>query len=151
MAKTAEIFDITNRLPTRDEIENATEIASIFANSRTKSGAIEIPSKTEKQLFLAPSLSNLIIKLLGLIARGNMVTLVPYSENFTTLQAANILNISHAQLSELLDNKKINFEVERNLRKVNLESLLNYKINKEKDQQKALDELAGLGQEADAS
>ena len=151
MAKTAEIIDITNRLPTRDEIENAAEVASILANSRTKSGAIEIPSESVKQLFLAPSLSNLIIELLGLIARGDMVTLVPYSANLTTQQAADILNISRAHLSELLEDKKIEFEIERTHRKVNLESLLNYKIKVDKVQQKALDELARLGQEADAS
>ncbi|MCY4591641.1 MAG: helix-turn-helix domain-containing protein [Alphaproteobacteria bacterium] len=58
---------------------------------------------------LAPAIADLVIDLLGGVASGQTVTLVPAGAMLTTQQAADILGVSRPHLSKLLKTGKIPF------------------------------------------
>jgi excisionase family DNA binding protein len=99
---------------------------------------------------IAPAISELIVDLLGHVARGDMVTLVPTGAMLTTQQAADMLNVSRPHLSGLLKKGDIPFIPIGSHRRVKFVDLIAYKERRDAARNTALDELARLGQEFDA-
>jgi len=151
MADTAEITDLTHRLPTRDEVASAAEAATALANARDPGGQLAIQDGNGELVRLAPAIGDLIIELLGHVAQGNMVTLVPTGALLTTQQAADMLNVSRPHLSKLLKEGEIPFVPVGSHRRVKLEDLMAYKDRRDSGRRKALDELTRMGQEFDDS
>ena len=109
MATTAQVAGLTHRLPTQEEIESAAEAAAALARAKTRDGALVIGGVDGRPVRLAPAISDLIVDLLGHVARGDMVTLVPTGAMLTTQQAADMLNVSRPYLSSLLKKGEIPF------------------------------------------
>ncbi|MDP2800810.1 MAG: helix-turn-helix domain-containing protein [Phreatobacter sp.] len=151
MANSALAADLTHRLPTREEIESAAEAATALAQAREGDGRLVIASADGRELRLAPAISDILVDLLGHVARGDMVTLVPTSAMLTTQQAADILNVSRPYLSSLLKKGDIPFIPVGSHRRVMHADLVAYKERRDAVRNAALDELARLGQEFDAS
>lgn len=151
MAEAANVTDLTSRLPTKDEIASAAEAATALANAREDSGKLAIAGPAGEPVCLAPAIADLIVDLLGHVARGDMVTLVPTGAMLTTQQAADILNVSRPYLSRLLKEEKIPFVQVGSHRRVPLMDLMAYKERRDAGRNKALSDLARLGQEYDAS
>lgn len=151
MDNTAEVIDLTRRLPTSEEIDNAAEAATALANACAKDGTLEIKGMDSKSVRLAPAIANLMIELLGHLTRGDMVTLVPTGAELTTQEAADILNVSRHYLSELLKEGKIPCSELGTHRRINFNDLIQYKKERDSDRSAALAELAQFGQEFDAS
>lgn len=151
MGDAAEVTDLTRRLPTRDEIASAAEAATALANARAENGALTIAGPDGEPVRLAPAIGDLIVDLLGHVARGDMVTLVPTGAMLTTQQAADILNVSRPYLSKLLKEGEIPFIPVGSHRRVLHADLMAYKEKRDAARTAALDELARLGQEYDAS
>jgi excisionase family DNA binding protein len=151
MDSTAEVIDLTRRLPTREEIASAAEAATALANARAKNGSLLIHGDHDEPVRLAPALANLMIDLLGHVSRGDMVTLVPTGAMLTTQQAADLLNVSRPYLSKLLKDGDIPFIPIGSHRRVMHADLMAYKERRDAARTAALDELARLGQEFDAS
>lgn len=151
MAHTAPVTDLAHRLPTTEEIESAAEAATALAQARSRDGALVIGGAEGRQIRIAPAITDLLVDLLGDIAKGNMVTLVPTGAMLTTQQAADMLNVSRPYLSSLLKKGAIPFIPIGSHRRVKLVDLLAYKELRDAARNAALDELARLGQEFDAS
>lgn len=151
MANTANIVDLTHRLPTPDEIQSAAEAATALAQAKSRDGALTVGGSKSNQLRLAPAISDLLVNLLGHVARGEMVTFVPVGAMLTTQQAADLLNVSRPYLSSLLKQGAIPFIPVGSHRRIKFEELMAYKDRRDGIQGAALDELAQLGQEFDAS
>lgn len=151
MENAAEVIDLTRRLPTREEVASAAEAATALANARAENDALEIRGDDGKPVRLAPAIANIMIDLLGHVARGDMVTLVPTGAMLTTQQAADILNVSRPYLSKLLKEGELPFIPVGSHRRVMHADLMAYKDQRDAGRQAALDELAELGQEFDAS
>jgi excisionase family DNA binding protein len=150
MRSSAEVADLTHRLPTPEEIASAAEAATALAANRDK-GAIVLSGSNGTTLRLAPAISDLIVDVLGFIARGDLVTIAPFSAMLTTQQAADILNVSRPHLSGLLKDGKIPFTPVGSHRRVRFEDLMSFKEHRDKGRNEALEKLAQLGQEFDAS
>lgn len=150
MANLALTADLTHRLPTREEIESAAEAATALAQAREGDGRLVIASADGRELRLAPAISDILVDLLGHVARGDMVTLVPLGAMLTTQQAADILNVSRPFLSGLLKSGEIPFIPVGAHRRVMHTDLMAYKERRDAGRTAALDELARLGQEFDA-
>lgn len=150
MSDAANVTDLTQRLPTRDEIASAAEASRALAQAQAGNGSLSINGSDGDQVHLAPAISDMIVDLLGLIASGNMVTLVPTGAMLTTQQAADILNVSRPFLSKLLKENKIPHVPVGSHRRVMFEDLMRYKAERDRARHVALDELAAMGQEFDA-
>lgn len=151
MPSAAHAADLTRRLPTREEIESAAEAATALAQAKKGDGRLVIAGADGRGLRLAPAISDIIVDLLSHVARGDMVTLVPVGAMLTTQQAADILNVSRPHLSSLLKKGDIPFIPVGSHRRVMHADLIAYKERRDAVRSVALDELARLGQEFDAS
>ncbi len=151
MDSAAEATDLTRRLPTQDEIACAAEAATALAQARAADGVLAIHGEDGKPVLLAPAIADLVIDLLGGVASGNAVTLVPAGGMLTTRQAADILNVSRPHLSKLLKEGEIPFIPVGAHRRVMHADLMAYKDRRDAARNAALDEIARLGQEFDAS
>ena len=151
MGNASEAIDLTQRLPTQDEIACAAEAATALAGARAGNGVLAIHRENGEPVRLAPAIADLMIDLLGGVASGNTVRLVPTGAMLTTQQAADILNVSRPHLSKLLKEGKIPFVPVGAHRRVMHADLMAYKDRRDGTRHAALDELARLGQEFDAS
>jgi excisionase family DNA binding protein len=151
MGETAEVIELTRRLPTRDEISSAAEAATALARARAESGALSLSGADSEAVPLAPAIADLIVDVLGHIARGDMVTIVPTGAMLTTQQAADMLNVSRPYLSKLLKEGEIPHIPIGSHRRVRFDDLMAYKEKRDAGRAAALEKLARLGQEFDAS
>ena len=151
MPDAAEAADLTRRPPTQDEIACAVEAAAALARARTGNGAPAIQREDGAAVRLAPAVADLVIDLLGGIAAGKAVALVPAGAMLTTRQAADILGVSRPHLSKLLTSGEIPFVPVGSHRRVIHADLMAYRNRRDAARHAALSELARLGQEFDAS
>jgi excisionase family DNA binding protein len=89
----------------------------------------------------------LLAKVLGFLAIGEGVTVVPDAAELTTQQAAEFLNVSRPYLIKLLESDRIPFRLVGTHRRVRFRDLRAYKSRDDLDRRRAADELTGLSQE----
>jgi excisionase family DNA binding protein len=144
---------LSERLPTLDETRKASEVMSAMARARTDDGVLPIALRKadgEIEIELPPALGELMLSMLTHVARGEMVTFVPYGAELTTQKAADLLNVSRPFLTKLLESGEIQFHRVGSHRRVRVNDLLAYKTKRDAERGSALDDLQRLGQEFDA-
>lgn len=151
MSNATDAVDLGHRLPTQDEIGCAAQAVAALARARAGNGVLAIHREDGESVRLAPAIADLMIDLLDGVASGHAVTLVPTGTMLTTQQAANILSVSRPHLSKLLKSGKIPFVSVGSHRRVMRADLMAYMDRRDAARHAALDDLARLGQEFDAS
>jgi excisionase family DNA binding protein len=144
---------LSERLPTPDETKKASEAMSAMAKALTDDRDLSIALKEadgEVRIELPPALGELMLSVLTHVARGEMVTFVPYGAELTTQKAADLLNVSRPFLTKLLESGQIRFHRVGSHRRVRVNDLLAYKAIRDGKRESALDDLQRLGQEFDA-
>lgn len=142
---------LSQRQPTETEIRQASEAARTLATALTPNGLPFSVSKNgdKVDIELSPALGQLVLDVLTHVARGEMITFVPYGAELTTKEAADLLNVSRPFLISLLAEGKIPFHKVGSHRRIRASDLLSYRSERDAQRSEAMKELQRLGQEFD--
>ena len=151
MGDAPDAVDLGRRPPTQGEMACAAHAVTALAQARGGNGVLAIRRDDGESVRLAPAIADLVIELLGGVASGQAVTLVPAGAMLTTRQAADILGVSRPHLSKLLKSGKIPFVSVGSHRRVMRADLMAYIDCRDAARRAALNDLARLGQEFDTS
>ena len=91
----------------------------------------------------------LLLDILGAMASGQGVTLIPEDAELTTVQAADILHVSRPFLIKLLDGEQIPYRRVGKHRRIRMEDVMNYKRSIDQQREAVLDQLVADAQEQD--
>jgi excisionase family DNA binding protein len=97
----------------------------------------------------------LLMDILGAMAAGQGVALIPEEGELTTVQAADLLHVSRPFLIKLLEEGRIPYRKVGKHRRIRMEDVMNYKRAIDRERESVLDELAtdaqeqGMGYEQD--
>ena len=151
MSNATDAVDLGHRFPTEDEIACAAQAVTVLAHARGGNSVLAIQREDGESVRLAPGIADLVIDLLGSVASGQTVMMVPAGAMLTTQQAADILGVSRPHLSKMLKTGKIPFVSVGSHRRVMRADLMAYIDRRDAARRAALNDLARLGQEFDAS
>jgi len=138
-----------DRLPSADEKAAANHLRTIIASNMDGDAVLRLLNEEREttEVTLSPAISELLLELLRHIGKGDAVTLVPVSQELTTQQAADILNVSRPYLIKLLEEGQIAYSLTGRHRRVKAEDLFAYKSKRDVQRSDALSELAALDAE----
>jgi excisionase family DNA binding protein len=91
----------------------------------------------------------LLREILEAMAHGQGVTIIPQATELSTIEAANMLNVSHPFLIKLLDKGSIPYRKVGKHRRIRLEYLMAYKEQTNHEHEAILDQLVSQAQELD--
>jgi len=140
------------QLPSQAEVEDAkvtSRTLSKYADADRVQLSLRGSNGETDELVLPGHILQILLDVLSEMAQGNAVSLIPYHQEISTQDAANLLNVSRPFLIKLLENGSIPFRKVGAHRRVRLEELLAYKEKNIQQRRRALDELADLSQQED--
>ncbi|NWD22289.1 helix-turn-helix domain-containing protein [Pseudomonas yamanorum] len=139
-------------LPLEKEVEAAVqgqrELASLLS-TKFETQRIDIFDKEDKphSLVLPTSALRLLVDILGELAIGNAVKVVPVHAELTSQEAADLLNVSRPHLVKMLEEGAIPFTKTGRHRRIRFSDLMAFKQRREDESQEAMDALAQQAQE----
>ncbi|MDE0538771.1 MAG: helix-turn-helix domain-containing protein [Rhodospirillales bacterium] len=98
-------------------------------------------SEQEQPIDLPAGAVDLLMHVLEAMAAGQGVTLIPESAELTTVQAADVLNVSRPFLIKLLDQKAIPHRKVGKHRRIRMEDVMAYKNAIDREREQVLDQL----------
>jgi excisionase family DNA binding protein len=142
---------ITNPLsktipPLEKEVEAAVqgqrELAALLS-TKFETQRIDIFDKEDKphSLVLPTSALRLLVDILGELALGNAVKVVPVHAELTSQEAADLLNVSRPHLVKMLEEGAIPFTKTGRHRRIRFSDLMAFKQQRDNDSQEAMEEL----------
>lgn len=103
----------------------------------------------EQAIDLPAGAVDLLVHVLEAMAEGQGVTLIPESAELTTVQAADVLNVSRPYLIKLLDRKAIPHRKVGSHRRIRMEDVMAYKNAIDREREEVLAELTREAQAQD--
>ncbi|MFP5497793.1 helix-turn-helix domain-containing protein [Pseudomonas sp. SDT2931_S440] len=140
-------------LPLEKEVEAAVQgqraLASLLS-TKFETQRIDIFDKEDKPhtLVLPTSALRLLVDILGELAIGNAVKVVPVHAELTSQEAADMLNVSRPHLVKMLEEGAIPFTKTGRHRRIRFSDLMAFKQRREDESQEAMDALAQQAQES---
>lgn len=133
-------------IPSPEEAEEA-KLALRTLSPATRGPARTVRVRADGEDAIVPKEAfELLLEILGQMANGNAVTIVPVQAELTTQQAADFLNVSRPHLIELLQGEAIPYRKVGTHRRIRFEDLVAYKQADEKKRQAVLAQLAAEAQ-----
>ncbi|PAV27538.1 excisionase family DNA binding protein [Tamilnaduibacter salinus] len=137
-------------LPTPAEVEQAKQSSrtlSKYANVDRVNLSLRGDGGESDEMVLPGHILQILLDVLGEVSQGNAISLIPYHQEVSTQDAANLLNVSRPFLVRLLEEGDIPFRKVGSHRRVKLQDVLAYKEQTDEQRRVALDELAELSQQ----
>jgi excisionase family DNA binding protein len=138
-------------LPSEGEVERAREVRRAIEQQGVDRSAlrIQIAAAGDKAttIDLPPVVMRLLMNILKETAAGHAVTLIPYHEEITTQQAADLLNVSRPYLVSMIDNGTLPARMVGDQRRLPLKDVLAYREQNRAERLATLNELTALDQE----
>lgn len=147
--------EVIDRLENKEEVELAKAAQRCIVSALDNSHAVNIAivedgvEKLDNSplLRLPPKVLRLIADLLGSLAEGKAVSVVPKDLDVTTQEAAMFLNVSRPYLIRLLEEGKIRFHKVGSHRRIRFDDIVHYKEERTRKSNDALQALADQAQE----
>jgi excisionase family DNA binding protein len=133
-----------------DETRIAADLNRILGEIRTDAANIQIGIKrpeTEDMIPVTPQQFRMLAFLLGEIARGHAISIIPMEAELTTNEAAHQLKVSRPFLIGLLEKGEIPYRMVGTHRRVRFRDLEAYKERTAQKRLEALEALSTLDQE----
>jgi len=139
-------------LPVEREVQAAAQgqrALAAYLATRLETQRIQIFDDQNRahQVELPTSALRLLIDILGELADGNAVQVVPVHAELTTQEAADLLNVSRPHLVKLLEGGSLPFHRTGKHRRIRFADLMAFKDQRDRDSEEALDELARQAQD----
>jgi excisionase family DNA binding protein len=149
--------DVIDRLDSREDVELAKAAQRCIVSALDHSHAVNIAiledgvERLEDSpiLKLPPKVLRLFADMLGSLAQGHAVAIVPKEMYVSTQEAAMFLNVSRPHLVKMLDEGKLPYHKVGTHRRIKFEDVVAYKEERRKMSQTALQELVDQAQELD--
>lgn len=106
-------------------------------------------SDQEQPIELPPGAVLLLLDILDAMAAGRGITLIPENAELTTVQVADVLNVSRPFVIKLLEEKALPCRKVGAHRRIRMEDVMAYKARIDADREAVLDQLAADAQEHD--
>jgi excisionase family DNA binding protein len=129
---------------TSEEAKLALRALSTLPKRKAASRTVRVQPEGEKHavsVTVPREAFELFLEILGQMANGNAVTIVPVHAELTTQQAADMLNVSRPFLISLLDENKLPFRLVGTHRRIKAADLAVYKQKDDERTKALLDEL----------
>lgn len=139
-------------LPVEREVEAAVQgqraLAAYLATKfETQSILIFDDQNQAHQVELPTSALRLLVDVLAELADGNAVQVVPIHAELTTQEAADLLNVSRPHIVKLLEEGLLPFHRTGKHRRVRFADLMQFKTERERASEQAMEELAKQAQQ----
>ncbi|APB35309.1 hypothetical protein GlitD10_2964 [Gloeomargarita lithophora Alchichica-D10] len=140
------------QLPTESEIQ-LSQVSSRVLASYSNQGQPNLRLSVvdadghENPVVIPASAFYLLVDILSQMARGNAVTVIPIHYEFTTQEAADVLNVSRPFLIKLLESGVIPYRTVGKHRRVRFQDVMDYKRKTDEARTQVLDELVLQAQE----
>ena len=108
-----------------------------------------VEAENREPLVLPAGAVALLKDILEAMAAGHSMTMIPHHAELTTMEAADILNVSRPYLIKLLETGKIRFRKVGTHRRILMEDLMAYKEKSDRQSRAAMDELVALSEKLD--
>jgi excisionase family DNA binding protein len=146
--------NVIDRLDSKEDVELAKAAQRCIVSALDHSRAVHIAIVEDgvervggsPLLKLPPKVLRVFADLLGSLAQGKAVAIVPKDLDVTTQEAAMFLNVSRPYLVRLLDEGKIPHHKVGTHRRIRFEDVVKYKDERRKRSQDALQELVDQAQ-----
>ena len=106
-------------------------------------------SEAEQTIDLPAGAVDLLVRVLEAMAAGRGVALIPESAELTTVQAADVLNVSRPFLIKLLDSKIIPHRKVGKHRRIRMEDVMAYKSAIDREREQVLENMTREAQTGD--
>jgi excisionase family DNA binding protein len=110
---------------------------------------MHLEAEKEQPIQLPAAAVALLMDILEAMAAGRGITVIPENAELTTVEAADVLNVSRPFLIKLLDEGAIPHRKVGTHRRVRMEDIMNYKTKIDAEREAVLDQLVADAQEHD--
>jgi excisionase family DNA binding protein len=149
--------DVMDRLESKEDVELAKAAQRCIVSALDHSRAVNIAILEDEVeriqdapiLKLPPKVLRLFADMLGSLAQGNAVAIMPKELYVSTQEAAMFLNVSRPYLIRMLDEGKIPYHKVGTHRRIKFEDVVTYRDRRNKASHAALQELVDQAQELD--
>lgn len=144
----------TLQTPTRKEQKlasaNLKEIERLVRNYHKKDAPVHIELRDEKKHLTLPTAAfESLSTILGLMAEGKAISIIPTDSEVSTQQAAEILNVSRPHVVDLLEDGAIPYHKVGSHRRIKLKDLEHFRQKKADQRKKHLATLTEQAQQLD--
>jgi len=128
--------------------KNLQAIAKLSQLFNSENPATKLILKNGEELIITEDIYSFLHKIVQEIESGNILHFLPANYQITTDMAANILQISQAELLQLIESKVIPAIHLEAASIISLQDLLDYKIKRDEQRKILLDEIMEISQKA---